>query len=48
MNVSDKEPHRNPIEFDGVVNLHEADKYARFAAIIVANRGIGQRGSKKP
>ena len=44
MNVSDKVPHLNPIEFDRVVNLHEADKYAGFAAIIFANRGIGQRG----
>ena len=48
MNVPDKEPRRNSIELVEVGSRHEAAKCARFTEIDFANRGIGQKGSKKP
>jgi len=37
MNVSVKQLFRNPVEFDGIRNLFETDKYGRFAIIGCTN-----------
>lgn len=37
MNLSVKGLFHNPIEFDGIRNLLETDKYGRFATINCAN-----------